>query len=183
MRLHLVIITLLLLGLSALPAEADTAERAKNVIREFSKAQSAGDEKATSKLYDQVMSDRKLYNEVRKNHKNIYALIKLEGTDRKIRKMQRRYGSREIRYLQKKPKSVLSTVDSGTTSSTGGKSRRMSNRKFSQNFANQRRDPNRVRRSLSNSRVRATNNDTSRSFSNRMRTRTQSNQRRLRQGR
>lgn len=166
------------------PAQADdVAEKAKMLAVEYSNAQTRGDQARKSEIYDEIIANEDIVNHIRSNYRDTYHLLKLQSTERKLDRMQSRYGTRRP---QTRPPRSPGILQSGTTSpsSVGSDSGApKGNSAYTQNFANQNRAPNQVRSSTSNSRVRGTNSDISRSFSNRARARSQSNQRRLRRGR
>lgn len=164
-------------------AAADTSNKAEQLARQYSRAQALGDQPTKARLYDQIVTDTALVQEIRDHHKNTYALLKLEETSRRLEKMQRRYGSKQGK-LRRVRTNILTSGATKDSINSGSRSRKLpDNRSFSQNFANQNRAANRVRSSRSNSRIRATNGSAARSFSNSARVRAQSNQRRMRQGR
>lgn len=174
------------LFLAAAPscAEEEVAEKAKKLAVEYSNAQAQGNKARKSELYDQIRADEEILQHIRKNYRDTYHLIKLQDTERRLDRMQSRYGTRRPQTRPVRGPGILQSGGTTTPSSVGSDSGAPdSNQTYTQNFANQDRSPNRVRSSTSNSRIRSTNSDVSRSFSNRTRARSQSNQRRLRRRR
>ncbi|MCA9403438.1 MAG: hypothetical protein KC897_06630 [Candidatus Omnitrophica bacterium] len=171
-----------LLGSSPALAE-DVAEKAKKLAVEYSNAQTRGDQARKSEIYDEIVADEDIVNQIRSNYRDTYHLLKLQSTERKLDRMQSRYGTRRPQTRPPRSPGILQSGTTSTSSVGSDSGAPQGNSAYTQNFANQNRAPNQVRSSTSNSRVRGTNSEVSRSFSNRVRARSQSNQRRLRQRR
>lgn len=173
-------IALLLPLLCGTALAGDIEEKAQKLAVEYSNAQAQGNLELKARLYDEITEDKEIVDHIRKNYRDTYHLLKLQSTERKLDKMQSRYGTRRPRTIRSGGPGILQSGSPATSSVGSDGGAPDSNSSYTQNFANQKRDPNRVRSSMSNSRIRGTNADISRSFSNRARARSQSNQRRLR---